>query len=224
MRALLLVAGAVLAFCVDAALLILLPTSIVTTPVYVNVALLGLSIFWLFLLPTGARLKASDASVVASIGPQMLVSGLLLGGVAIALWISIHGLSSVAYAIDMVVTGLFVCAQILIKVARSKINVVTLNDEDRRRNSTLSNRLTKLSDGIDDEFLRSALHKIADRVRYGPTPASNVTRDVDLQLDVLLTEFPLLAADAASSSISLRRLDDLISQRAQILADHRRQA
>src|SRR6202051_2599211 len=113
---LLMLAGAILAATVDTALLLLLPAALVTTAVYVNLVLLGLSVFSLFVTPASAPPRTSDASPIASVGPQYVAGGLLIACVAASFWAAIHGLPTVAYALDVLACGGFLCAQLMIRV------------------------------------------------------------------------------------------------------------
>jgi len=221
---LLMLAGAILAATVDTALLLLLPAALVTTAVYVNLVLLGLSVFSLFVTPASAPPRTSDASAIASVGPQYVAGGLLIACVAASLWAAIHGLPTVAYALDVLACGGFLCAHLMIRVSQNKIDAVTRNDRDRGLNLALVNRLFDLRDSLNDESLRQAIEKIVDKVRYGPSPARELSHGVDAELEALLAGFPSNENDLSFAHASVRKLDELVGRRARLLQDFRRRS
>ncbi|MGY6252208.1 hypothetical protein [Paraburkholderia caledonica] len=223
MRALVVGAGAIIALSLNGALILLLPAAVVTTAVYVNLVMLGLSVFSLFVAPGSARATASNASTIASLGPQYFVSGLLIACAVTALWAATYDLPSVAYALDVLACGGFVSAQILIRVSQKRIDAVTCNDHDRGHNRILFNRLVDLRDSLSDESLREAVDKVANKVRYGPSPAREVSHGVDAELNALIAAFAD-ANDVSVTRASVRQLDELVGRRSRILQDFRSQS
>lgn len=180
--------AAIVTVCAVAAVLI--PVAAWTAASIVAVVLLALLAGGIFFFPAGTpRTNGSDAASLGSMGLISGLLGILIPWAASAVLVALSGHTTLAWSMNVLTLGGFVIGFSVLKAALAVIDKAGANSAGPGKRTTWISRLESLDTSRSDDILKSQIHSLVERLRYGasdiPGKAADESPGIDQGIESL---------------------------------------